>query len=119
MAAARSVIFFWFSSIWRNSSARKPVDAAAVGAGAAVVIGRSSFLVRRLAFPLSVAASAAGLFVFTRFPVGATLGAGQALGWLQLFLVSAAVLCLLGLYLFDVHLGRKGTRLPPLLPAVA
>ncbi|HZF10617.1 MAG TPA: mechanosensitive ion channel domain-containing protein [Thermoanaerobaculia bacterium] len=84
-----------------------------------LLLGRASYLVRRLAFPLSVAAAAAGLFVFTRFPAGATPEAGQALGWLQLFVVSAAVLCLLGLYLFDVHLGRKGTRLPPLLPAVS
>ena len=84
-----------------------------------LLLGRSSFLVRRLAFPLYVAAAAAGLFVFTLFPAGATPEAGRALGWLQLFLVSAAVLCLLGLYLFDVHLGRKGTRLPPLLPAVS
>jgi small-conductance mechanosensitive channel len=84
-----------------------------------LILGRASFLVRRLAFPLYVAAAAAGLYVFTRFPAGATPEARGALDWLLLFLGCVAVLCLVGLYLFDVHLGRKGMRLPPLLPAVS
>ncbi|HTQ79139.1 MAG TPA: mechanosensitive ion channel family protein, partial [Thermoanaerobaculia bacterium] len=82
-------------------------------------LGRASFFVRQLAFPLGVAAAAAGLYVFTLFPAGATPEIARALRWLLLFLLAVAVLRLLGLYLFDVHLrGAKGMRLPPLLPAV-
>src|SRR5262249_60250475 len=42
-----------------------------------LTLGRTSFLVRRLAFPLYVAAAAAGLFVFTLLPAGATPAAGS------------------------------------------
>jgi small-conductance mechanosensitive channel len=85
-----------------------------------LTLGRAAFLVRQLAFPLYLAAAAAGLYVFTLFPAGKTPEAGRALSWLLLFLVAALVLRLLGLYVFDVHLqSRKGVRLPPLLPAVA
>jgi small-conductance mechanosensitive channel len=85
-----------------------------------LTLGRSVFLIRKLAFPLFLAAAAAGVYAFTLFPAGATPEAARALSWLLLFLVAAAVLRLVGLYLFDVHLqGKKGMRLPPLLPAVA
>jgi small-conductance mechanosensitive channel len=85
-----------------------------------LTLGRAAFLVRQLAFPLYLAAAAAGLYVFTLFPAGKGPEAGRALNWLLLFLVAALVLRLLGLYVFDVHLqSRKGVRLPPLLPAVA
>ena len=85
-----------------------------------LTLGRAAFLVRQLAFPLYLGAAAAGLYVFTLFPAGKTPEAGRALAWLLLFLVCAAVLRLLGLYVFDVHLqSRKGVRLPPLLPAVS
>ena len=85
-----------------------------------LTLGRAAFLVRQLTFPLYVAAAAAGLYVFTLFPAGRSPEAGRALTWLLLFLVSAVVLRLLGLFLFDVHLqSRKGMRLPPLLPAVS
>ena len=85
-----------------------------------LTLGRAAFLVRQLAFPLYLAAAAAGLYVFTLFPAGKSPEAGRALAWLLLFLVAALILRLLGLYVFDVHLqSRKGMRLPPLLPAVS
>ena len=81
---------------------------------------RSSFLVRQLAFPLYVGAAVAGVQAFTLFPAGKTAGAQRFLAWALIFLVCVTVLRILGLLLFDVHLhGRRGLRLPPLLPAVA
>lgn len=85
-----------------------------------LTLGRAAFLVRQLTFPLYVAAAAAGVYVFTLFPAGRSPEAGRTLAWMLLFLASAVVLRLLGLFVFDVHLqSRKGVRLPPLLPAVS
>ncbi|HEX5759484.1 MAG TPA: mechanosensitive ion channel domain-containing protein [Thermoanaerobaculia bacterium] len=79
---------------------------------------RSSFLARQLGFPLYVAAATAGLWTATLFPAGQR--AQTVLEWALVFLVCVTVLRVLGLLLFDVHLhGRRGLRLPPLLPAVA
>ncbi len=80
---------------------------------------RSSFLARQLGFPLFVGAAVAGVRVFTLFP-GRVPAAERLLGWALVFLLCVTVLRVLGLLLFDVHLhGRRGLRLPPLLPAVA
>ena len=81
---------------------------------------RSFHLVRQLAFPLHLAALAAGLKIFTLFEAGAFPALEQALNWILLFLPAVAILRLIGLYLFEVHLqSRRGIRLPPLMPAVA
>ncbi len=81
---------------------------------------RWSFLVRQLAFPLYVGAAVAGVRAFTLFPAGKTESGERVLAWGLVFLVCVTVLRVLGLLLFDVHLhGRRGLRLPPLLPAVA
>ncbi|HEX9639485.1 MAG TPA: mechanosensitive ion channel domain-containing protein [Acidobacteriota bacterium] len=81
---------------------------------------RSFHLVRQLAFPLYIAAIAAGLKIFTLFEAGAFPLLEQALGWILLFLPAVAALRLIGLYLFEIHLQvRRGIRLPPLMPAVA
>jgi small-conductance mechanosensitive channel len=81
---------------------------------------RWSFLARQLAFPLYVGAAVAGVRVFTLFPAGQNKTGQRVLAWALVFLVCVAVLRVLGLLLFDVHLhGRRGLRLPPLLPAVA
>ena len=79
---------------------------------------RTSFLARQLAFPLYVAAATAGLWTATLFPAGKP--ALRVFEWALVFLVCVTVLRVLGLFLFEVHLpGRRGLRLPPLLPAVA
>ncbi|MGH9361460.1 MAG: mechanosensitive ion channel family protein, partial [Thermoanaerobaculia bacterium] len=81
---------------------------------------RWSFLARQLAFPLYVGAAVAGVRVFTLFPAGRTETGRRVLAWALVFLVCVTMLRVLGLLLFDVHLhGRRGLRLPPLLPAVA
>ena len=98
---------------------------ASVGGFAALVVlvtwlQRKVFLVRQLAFPLWVAAAAAGLEVFLLVQPGyRPAEMQQALLWLLLFCGIALVLRLLGLYLFDIHLyAQKGIRMPPLLTAV-
>ena len=99
---------------------------ASVGAFAVLVVlvtwlQRKVFLIRQMAFPLWVAAAAAGLEVFILTQPGyRPAEARQALLWLLLFCGIALVLRLLGLYLFDIHLyAQKGVRMPPLLTAVA
>ena len=102
--------------------------AVALGAGlvvAVVLIGAVSLLKRRfrlfrqMAFPLSIAAIAAGLKVVTLFPVQVTEDQET---WLNLiFIFAAAILAirLASIYYFDVHLfHNRGVRLPPLLPPV-
>ena len=81
---------------------------------------RKVFLVRQLAFPLYIAAAAAGVEAYILLmPDGQPLALHRTLAWLLLFAGLAAVLRLLALYLFDVHLyAQKGIRLPPLLSAV-
>lgn len=99
---------------------------ASIGAFALLVVlvtwlQRKVFLIRQLAFPLWVAAAAAGLVVFILAAPGyRTAEARQLLLWLLLFCGIALVLRLLGLYLFDIHLyAQKGVKVPPLLTAVA
>lgn len=99
---------------------------ASVGAFAVLVVlvtwlQRKVFLIRQLAFPLWVAAAAAGLYVFLLVqPKYRPVDTHRALVWLLLFCAIALVLRLLGLYLFDIHLyAQKGVRMPPLLTAVA
>jgi small-conductance mechanosensitive channel len=98
---------------------------ASVGAFALLValvawLQRKLFLVRQLAFPLWIAATAAALEVFILLqPAYRPVETHQALGWLLLFCGLALVLRLLALYLFEIHLvAQKGIRLPPLLSAV-
>jgi small-conductance mechanosensitive channel len=81
---------------------------------------RKAFLIRQLAFPLWVAAAAAGVGVFLLVQPGyRPAEAHQLLIWLLLFCGLALVLRLLGLYLFDIHLhAQRGVRMPPLLMAV-
>lgn len=78
------------------------------------------FWVRQLAFPLYVAAGVATLEIFSRLQPGYQAEAtSRVLAWAWLFLGLIAILRLLGLYLFDVHLtAKRELRLPPLLPAV-
>jgi small-conductance mechanosensitive channel len=98
---------------------------ASVGAFALFValvawLQRKVFLVRQLAFPLYIAAAAASVEVYILLmPDHLPLALQRTLAWLLLFAGLAAVLRLLALYLFDVHLyAQKGIRLPPLLSAV-
>lgn len=87
-------------------------------AAAVAWLGRRLFLVRQLAFPLYVAAGVAAVWVFTLFGVADRARSAAALTWALAFLGLVAVLRLLALFLFDVHLrGRRGVKLPPLLPA--
>ncbi len=98
---------------------------ASVGAFALLValvawLQRKIFLVRQLAFPLYIASAAAAVQVYILLmPDHNPLALQRTLAWLLLFAGLAAVLRLLALYLFDVHLyAQKGIRLPPLLTAV-
>ncbi len=92
----------------------------AVLAAAITYLQRKLFLVRRLAFPLYVAAFAAALWTFSLLGVGNLARVHSALSWSLLFLGIATLLRLLAILLFDVHLsGTKGLKLPPLLPAVS
>jgi small-conductance mechanosensitive channel len=98
---------------------------ASVGTFAALVVlvtwlQRKVFLIRQLAFPLWVAAAAAGVEAFILAQPGyRPADMHRALLWLLLFCGLALVLRLLGLYLFDIHLyAQKGVRTPPLLTAV-
>ena len=98
---------------------------ASVGAFALLValvawLQRKVFLVRQLAFPLYIVAAAAGVEVYILLmPDHLPLALQRTLAWLLLFAGLAAVLRLLALYLFEVHLyAQKGIRLPPLLSAV-
>jgi small-conductance mechanosensitive channel/pSer/pThr/pTyr-binding forkhead associated (FHA) protein len=80
---------------------------------------RRSFLVRQLTFPLTVAALAATLEVFSLLRPGYPW-LPAALSWTLLFLGLATLLRVVALLLLDVHLlGQRRVRLPPLLPAVA
>ncbi len=81
---------------------------------------RRFFWVRQLAFPLYVAAGVATLEMVALLQPGYQAAEiARTLDWAWLFLGLITVLRLLGLYLFDVHLtSRRGTSLPPLLPAV-
>lgn len=80
---------------------------------------RRSFVVRQLAFPLHVAAAIGALWLFALIvPAWRPRATASVLTWLLLFLGLVVVLRLAGLYLFDIHLVKKGMRLPPLLPTV-
>jgi small-conductance mechanosensitive channel len=91
----------------------------ALAVAAVALLSRRLRLVRLLAFPLYVAALAAGLRVLLLLLGETPESLDRALAWTLLFLVAVLVLRVAGLYLFDVHLhGLRGVRLPPLLPAV-
>ena len=87
---------------------------------AVAALGRRSFWLRQLAFPLYVGAGIAALEVFRLVePAYQPAAMAEALGWASLFLGLITLFRLLGMYLFEVHLtARRGMRLPPLLPAV-
>jgi small-conductance mechanosensitive channel len=86
-----------------------------------VTLQRRFFFVRQFAFALYVAAAAGALEIFRLLhPGDAELDKvlSRALTWLLVFLGFVIVLRLLGIFLFDIHWsGKKGVRLPPLLPA--
>lgn len=76
-------------------------------------------LLRSLAFPLYVAALAAGVKTFTLFGLETHAEIDSALTWLLVFLATIAVVRLVALFYFDLYLhGQRGVRLPPLLPTV-
>ena len=95
------------------------LGATVLAVAAIALLQRSYHLVRQLTFPLYVAALAAGLKIFTLFEAGTFPGLEQALAWILWFLPAVAILRLIGLYVFEVHLPvRRGIRLPPLMQAV-
>ena len=95
------------------------VATVAVGLGLVMLLRRRLQLVERLSFPLTVAALAGGIKVFTLFDVGELAALDRTLTWALLFLLSVLILRVAGLYFFDVHLHtQRGIRLPPLLPPV-
>lgn len=82
-------------------------------------VARRVLLVKQLLFPLTVAALAAGLKLFTVLEPAEYPILDNALTAILVFLLSVAVVRVLGLVLFDVYLQARGVRLPPLLPKVA
>jgi small-conductance mechanosensitive channel len=95
------------------------VGAAVLAVAAVALVSRRLRLVRRLSFPLYVAALAGGLKLYQVLVEEEPGALGRALDWILLFLVVILVLRILGLYVFDIYLhGHRGVRLPPLLPAV-
>jgi small-conductance mechanosensitive channel len=85
--------------------------------GALLYLSRSFLLIRRLAFPLSVAAIAAGLKIFTLFQTGLLPAFESALSWILIFLPAVVVLRIFGLYFFEIHVrSHREIQLPPLIP---
>ena len=82
-------------------------------------VSRRVLLVKQLLFPLTVAAVAAGLKLFTVLEPAEYPILDNTLTAILVFLLSVAVVRVLGLVLFDVYLQARGVRLPPLLPKVA
>jgi small-conductance mechanosensitive channel len=92
--------------------------ATAALAAAIVWLQRRFLFVRRLAFPLYVAALAAGLKIVTRFQPGLE-SVSLALYWALLFIPIVVVLRLAGYAWFDVHLrAHRGIQFPSLLQPV-
>ncbi len=76
-------------------------------------------VVKLLAFPLYVAALAAGLKIFTLFQMSGFEAFDRALSWILILITSIALLRLAGLSFFDAYLhSYRGVRLPALLPTV-
>lgn len=82
-------------------------------------VARRVLLVKQLLFPLGVAAVAAGLKLFTVLAPAEYPVLNSTLTGILVFLLSVALVRVLGLVLFDVYLQARGVRLPPLLPKVA
>lgn len=88
------------------------------------LVARKSLLAKSLAFPLHIAALAAGLKAFTLIEAEAVRHLApnfdKVLAGVLAFLAAIIVIRVLGLYYFDVYLhASRGVRLPPLLPKVA
>lgn len=101
--------------------------ALAAGAGTTIsivvllaLLRRPIRLLRLLAFPIVIAAAAAGVGVYRLFAPEVPAVAEALFFWLLAFLLATAALRVLGLYFFEIHLQeRKGLRLPPLLVRVS
>lgn len=92
---------------------------AALPAALVALAARRWRIFRPLAFPLYVAALAAGLGVFSLFGLETSARLDTTLVWLLVLLAAIALVRLAALFYFDVYLhGRRGVRLPPLLPTV-
>jgi small-conductance mechanosensitive channel len=84
------------------------------------VLRRYVRLLRLLAFPLIVGSAAVGVWVYLRLKPEHTLALDSFFIWLVAFFLGAAVLRVLGLYYFEIHLqARRGLLLPPLLVGVS
>jgi small-conductance mechanosensitive channel len=88
--------------------------------GLIAVLGRYVRLLRLLAFPLVVGAVAIGVWVYLRLKPEHTGALDSFFVWLVAFFLCAALLRVVGLYYFEIHLQtRRGLRLPPLLVGVS
>lgn len=87
--------------------------------GAVAYLQRRLLIVKQLMFPLTVAALAAALKVFTLVQPGRFPALDQALSWVLLFLPVVLVLRLGATYFFEVHLrSRRDVQFPALIPSV-
>lgn len=86
---------------------------------AVAYLQRAYLIVRQLTFPLYVGALAAGLKVFTFFHAGRFPQFETALSWILVFLPAVAIIRLVGLYWFEIHLrAHRGIQFPSLIPPV-
>lgn len=84
--------------------------------GAVLSLRRSLTIVRQLTVVLCVGAIAAAMGVYVLAGGPLPEGFERIFGWLVAFLAAIAVLRLIGLYVFDIHLrAHRGVQLPPLL----
>ena len=94
------------------------VSVATLGLAVVLSLSRRFLLIRRLAFPLVVAALAAGLKIASLFQVS-RFQFDSTISWILLFLPAVVALRIAGLFLFEYHIrGQRGIRLPPVLPPV-
>jgi small-conductance mechanosensitive channel len=94
------------------------VGVATLGLAVVVSLARRFLLIRRLSFPLIVAALAAGLKTVSLFQAGG-FNFDDIVSWILIFLPAVVVLRIAGLFLFEYHIkGQRGIRLPPVLPPV-
>jgi len=96
------------------------IAAAAVLLGLLALLRRYVRILRLFAFPLIVGSLAVGVWVYIRLKPEHGVRLDSFFFWLVAFFLGAALLRVVGLYYFEIHLlGKRGTHLPPLLVGVS
>lgn len=96
------------------------IAAAGVLLGLIALMRRYVRILRPLAFPLIVGSFAVGIWVYLRLEPEHGVRLDSLFFWLMAFFLAAALLRVIGLYYFEIHLhSKRGMRLPPLLIGVS